>query len=43
VAFVAGGSDGANGILASMERYDAASGVWQGAAPMAKPRHLFGL
>jgi hypothetical protein len=43
VAYVVGGSDDVDSILASVERYDASSGVWREAAPMALARAEFGL
>jgi hypothetical protein len=44
VAFAVGGYTGNDNLaLASMERYDAASGVWQAASPMAAARATFGL
>jgi hypothetical protein len=43
VAFVVGGSDDDDSIIASMERHDLSSGVWREAAPMATARAGFGL
>jgi hypothetical protein len=43
VAFVLGGSANEGSKLASMERYDVASGVWRNVAPMALARAELGL
>jgi N-acetylneuraminic acid mutarotase len=43
VAFAVGGRDNDGRLLPSVERYDAASGVWPEAAPMAVARGEFGL
>jgi influenza virus NS1A-binding protein len=43
VAFVVGGANSDNSMLASMERYDASSGVWREVAPMATARAELGL
>jgi N-acetylneuraminic acid mutarotase len=43
VAFVVGGDNSDGILLASMERYDASSGVWREVAPMATARAAFGL
>jgi N-acetylneuraminic acid mutarotase len=43
VAFVVGGMSVGNARLASMERYDVASGAWREAAPIATGRAEFGL
>jgi hypothetical protein len=40
VAFVVGGSDKDDSILASVEHYDASSGMWREAAPMTTARAL---
>jgi hypothetical protein len=42
-AFVVGGANSDNSMLASMERYDASSGVWREVAPMATARSELGL
>jgi N-acetylneuraminic acid mutarotase len=43
VAFVVGGARNFSTKVASMERYDVSSGVWQMAAPMVTARCYFGL
>jgi N-acetylneuraminic acid mutarotase len=43
VAFVVGGATSDDILLASVERYDASSGVWRKAVPMATARAEFGL
>jgi hypothetical protein len=43
VAFVVGGRDDEGSMLASVEHYDASSGVWRQASPMASLRAEFGL
>jgi hypothetical protein len=43
VAFVVGGATVGGALLSSLERYDASSGMWREAAPMATARAYFGL